>query len=227
LKNEWNVASEKISIVYEGTHDQRLEGLTAPSNLPMPWAGKYIFTAGSLLPYRGLEDIINALDILKKEGIEQNLVVAGSAPQGGQEYQQRMKRLADKCGLRDNIIWTDFLNQEQTGWCYANCRCFVMSSRVESFGHVALEALSYGCLCIAADNPCLPEIFQDAALYYEPRDSHLLADRIKDILTFDVEQKLVLSRAACGRASEFSWDDTAQRTVEALQAAIPMKCTGR
>ena len=94
-----------------------------------------------------------------------------------------------------------------------------MTSRVESFGHTAGEALSCGCVCISADNPCLPEIFGDAALYYEAGNGEALADAIETALSLDGPNRVLFSQRARQRAALFSWDVCAERTVEILKKA--------
>ena len=70
------------------------------------------------------------------------------------------------------------LSEKEMSWCYKNCKMFVMTSRVESFGIIAGEAMAHGYICISVDNPCLPEIFRVAAVYYLPRKGKLLAEAI-------------------------------------------------
>ncbi len=64
-----------------------------------------------------------------------------------------------------------------------------MTSRVESFGMIVGEAMSHGRIYISADNPCLPEWFGDAAVYYLPKDEQSLAEAIKTVLAWDENQK--------------------------------------
>ena len=59
-----------------------------------------------------------------------------------------------------------------------------MTSRVEACPNIALEAMSHGAFCLAADNPPLPEFFQGAALYYRPRSGEALAHAITAALAY-------------------------------------------
>ena len=95
-----------------------------------------------------------------------------------------------------------------------------MTSRVESFGMIGGEAMSHGCICISADNPCLPELFGDAAVYYPPIDGQSLAEAIQTVLTWDDNQRKTMSEKAKKRAAKFSWDVCAEKTVAALAKAV-------
>jgi len=96
---------------------------------------------------------------------------------------------------------------------------FIMTSRVESFGMIAAEAMSHGCICISADNPCLPEIFGGAAIYYPPKDGRALADAIQAVLAWDDNQRKAASARAKNQAKKFSWDVCARNTVAELAKA--------
>ncbi len=81
-------------------------------------------------------------------------------------YQKRLKAWAQENNLTDRICWTSSLNEKEMTWCYQNCSAFVMTSWVEACTNIALEAMSHGFISIAADNPPLPEILEDVAVYY-------------------------------------------------------------
>jgi len=84
---------------------------------------------------------------------------------------------------------------------------------------IAGEAMAYGCISIAADNPCLPEIFGDAAIYYTPKDGQDLAEAIKKVLSWNDHQCNEMSSRAKKRSSQFSWDICAEKTIYELKKA--------
>ncbi|HED01029.1 MAG TPA: hypothetical protein ENN18_11750 [Proteobacteria bacterium] len=81
------------------------------------------------------------------------------------------------------------------------------------------EAMSHGCICISADNPCLPELFGGVAVFYPPRDGKALAEAIKTVLTWDNNQRKAMSEKAKKRAAKFSWDVCVEKTVAVLAKA--------
>jgi len=97
---------------------------------------------------------------------------------------------------------------------------FVMTSRVESFGMIAGEAMAHGCLNVSSLSPCLPEIFGDAANYYKPGDYFDLAEKIKTNLLLSDAEKSTLKEKAIKRAAKFSWDVCAKRTVKFFSEII-------
>lgn len=213
------IPETKISVIYHGCSSNRNIICTKPSAIPDNWSGTFLFTAGSIRPARGLEDIILALNDISEMDVA-GLVIAGyTAPQTSQ-YRAKLTAIIERKKINIPVIWVDSLNPEEMSWCYQNCKIFVMTSRVESFGMIAVEAMSHGCVCISSDNPCLPEIFKDAAVYYSPEDSHSLSRQIQAMCHLDSRYRTAIADKAKKRASAFSWDLCAEKTVAEFKLAI-------
>jgi glycosyltransferase involved in cell wall biosynthesis len=131
-----------------------------------------------------------------------------------------MKNLAEKSGVQAQVAWTGHLEAAEMSWCYSHCRLFLMTSRVEACPNIALEAMSHGALCLAADNPPLPEIFQEAALSYRPKCGEALAQAISAALADSPDAAGVRRVRAKQRAGDFTWEETTERTVQEFERAI-------
>ena len=225
LVNEWSVPAERIVVAQYGPADPAGQCLR-PTSVPADWAGDFIFTAGAVRPARGLEDLVEALGHLGKGNVEAKLVIAGATDPRMSFYRRAMEARISQNNLDRSVIWTGELTREEMDWCYRNCKLFVMTSRVESFGMIAMEAMVAGCVCIAADNPCLPEVFGEAAVFYPPKDAAALAAVIERLLDADGEELSRMSGAAGDRAAQFSWDRCAEKTVAQLaKVAERRRCT--
>jgi glycosyltransferase involved in cell wall biosynthesis len=221
LENHMNISKEKIGLVYYGVNAKKSENCYRPQIIPKSWTNKFIFTAGSVRPARGVEDILQAIKHITSSsaGLEK-LVIAGNINRSKtSRYQKRLRDWVQKNNLTDKICWAGNLNEKEMAWCYQNCQMFVMTSRVESFGMIAGEAMAHGCVCISADNPCLPEIFGDAAIYYQPLNGKYPASSIKQVLSWDNSQRDKARERARKQASRFSWDVCVERTVAQLSKA--------
>ena len=217
LETQWKIPTEKIGLVYHGIDASRNGDCKRPHVILKDWEGQFLFTAGSIRSARGLEDLLLAMKHLSLQGEKSvRLVIAGESGQRLVGYQKKLKDWAQKNNLSDRICWTGSLNEKEMAWCYRNCIAFVMTSRVESFGMIGGEAMSHGCICISADNPCLPELFGDAAIYYPLKNGKALAEALKTVFAWDDDQRKIMSEKARKRAAEFSWDVCAERTVTVL-----------
>lgn len=190
-----------------------------PSAIPESWAGRFIFTAGSIEPYRGLEDALEAMKYMRNESTLVGLVIAGEARSNMVGYQNSLQKWLERHRLQNKVCWTGVLKEAEMSWCYRRCFGYVATSRIESFGITGLEAIAHGCLILAADNPPLPEIFADAARYYAPHDGKELAAHIADLARLNSSERQAFCERALTRAALFSWDSTVEKTMAVLTGA--------
>ncbi|MHC4308378.1 MAG: glycosyltransferase, partial [Planctomycetota bacterium] len=189
LVDNLTIPENKISVVYHGIQHDKSFNCVRPSAVPDSWKGNFLFTAGSIRPARGLEDVLYALKQLNAEKFEINLLIAGATAPNMLPYLKSLKAKIAEFGLQRKIIWPGSLNHEQMNWCYKNCQLFVMTSRVEALAMIACEAISRGRICITADSSVLPEVFKNAAVYYPAKNSGLLAKTIQTTLAWSDHQR--------------------------------------
>jgi glycosyltransferase involved in cell wall biosynthesis len=219
LIHQWGIPCGKIGMVYHGIDLLKGNNGIRPSSIPSNWEGRFLFTAGSIRPARGLEDVLTVMDyggLNTKE--TPGIVSAGEANANMVAYRKGLNKRIKKRGLSSKICWAGSLDEKEMTWCYHNCNAFIMTSRVESFGMIGGEAMSHGCICISSNSPCLPELFGDSAIYYSSKDGHALTEAIQTVLTWDDNQRKTMSEKAKKQASKYSWDVCAKKTVAALSA---------
>lgn len=222
LTSKWNTADDKIVPIYFGVP---LHSLNAqrPGIIPADWKN-FVFSAGSIEPYRSYEDIIQCADFSRKSlRTPIKIVIAGTPRPGMRGYESQLKRMAEKAGVAEDICWAGQLPHEEMTWCYRNCSVFVMTSRVEAGPNTVLEAMACGAVCVAADNQPLPEFFADAAKYYPPGDAESLAVRIQEVLTLDGPGREHLAAASRLRAAKFTWEETTERTLKLFSQVCGQK----
>jgi len=221
LSNTWGISEGKIGLVYHGIEIPRFKDYIRPKNIPKDWEGNFLFTAGSIRPARGLEDILGAMKhlILEKVNIK-GLVIAGESESRMVPYRRKLEEWIKINNLSSKIYWTGKLSEKKMSWCYRSCKIFVMTSRVESFGMIAGEAMAHGCVCISSDGPCLPEIFEDAAVFYPHNKVDLLADTIKSVSEWGNHRRGEASERAKKQVKKFSWDVTVVRLLTEFKKAI-------
>ncbi len=213
LIKKWRILEEQITVIYHGHDLFNLKG-QKPNLISENWKGKFLFTAGSIQPYRGLEDILLAMKYLEFQDIKiKGLVIAGEVYPKMFSYQNRLKNWIQNQTLSSKVCWAGKLNEKEMAWCFKNCAAFVMSSRVEACPNIALEAMSYGCISISSNTPPLPEIFSDVAIYYPPKNSKRLTEIILSINEWDNNQRREVSKRARKQAAKFSWEITVDKLL--------------
>lgn len=219
LLEKWGVQAEKIEPIYFGTPLAE-EKAVRPDTLPAEWK-TFVFTAGSIEPYRSLEDIIKCAEYSRKTlGIPLRIVIAGQAKDDMHQYELHLKDLAQKAGVTPDLCWAGQISAEKMTWCYKNCSAFIMTSRVEAGPNTVLESMNCGAVCVAADNAPLPEFYGKAALYYKPGDGEMLAARLSEVLFWDKEKREQVSAAAYARSCEFTWEKSAAKTVDLFERLL-------
>jgi len=219
LAEHWGVPGAKVRLIYFGNSRPAADP-RRPSAIPAEGWDDFLFTAGSVEQYRGLEDLILcAARARAAAGRPLKIVIGGSARKGMEPYQARLKVLADKAGVSGDLCWAGQLSPQEMSWCYGACSAFIMTSRVESFPVIALEALAHGCQCVSTDAPPLPEAFGGSAVYYPPGDHAALAAKIFEVLDRTPDEKRAALEKVRARNAEFSWAATAAQTIEVLLEA--------
>ncbi|MFH1728860.1 MAG: glycosyltransferase [Pseudomonadota bacterium] len=222
LKKELKINSDKINYIYYGVNP--CEQSFKPTIVPDDWKNKFIFTAGSFGSYRGFEDLIKAFTLFdfNQLGIK-GIVIASNLNDVEKKYKAYLDKLIAKHNLNSKVIWTDEISEPEMTWCYSNSQLFIMTSRVESIGMIALEALAHKCRIISARNFCLPEIFAEAALYYTPKDSEMLANVIKDAIAMTRVAKEEFVEKVEKQAMMFSWDKCLMETISNFNSILQTK----
>lgn len=219
LTTRWSVAEERLTRAYFGVNPEKAGSARRPAAIPEGETGRFIFTAGSIAPFRGLTEVISAIKLLVKDEAAPFIVIAGEARRDTLSYENRLKKTVIQEGLSSHVCFIGSLTEEEMAWCYRNCRCFIMSSRFEACPNIALEAMAHSCLAVSSDSSPMPEFFKDAALYYRGGDLRSLAAALSKALTINEEERDKFRRKARERSLDFCWDRTAELTVEVFKAA--------
>jgi glycosyltransferase involved in cell wall biosynthesis len=223
LVTQWRLPPERVGLVYHGLPGEaQPRAAHAPAALrELPRTVPMLFTAGSIRPARGLEDILYAMPAILSAAPGAVLAIAGGLDAGATLYHHtRLLQLIDRLGLRAHVVWTGHLGAAEMAWCFQRAAAFVMTSRAEACPNTALEAMSHGSIIVSTDTQPMPEFFQSAAVYYRARRADSLAAAVIGILEMNDVRRGTLSGAAAERAGHFSWDRTADFTVLELTRAV-------
>ena len=147
-------------------------------------------------------------------GIPHQLVLVG----GDCERADEVHALARRSSAAADILFTGFVPNAAIPDLYGGAEMFVFPSLYEGFGLPILEAMACGTPVACAGVSSLPEVAGDAALLFDPHDSANMADIITYILTDQSARETCIARGL-SRARNFSWSDTAARTLEVIHAA--------
>jgi glycosyltransferase involved in cell wall biosynthesis len=179
-------------------------------------SGDYIFTCGSMLPYRRCELIIDAFNRWQNSA-DCALVIAGSSTD--QTYQSRIAALIARAPAGKKIQWLGQVDIEAMRALYRHSGLFVTATEIEACPNIGIEALSSGCHILSSDNPPLPEIFADAADFFRADDGPGLAALFEDHFSKHRAAGaagIAPNEKALARAEHFCWETCSEHTFKAL-----------
>lgn len=168
----------------------------------------FLLFVGAQEPRKNLPRLLEALKIVHLHGLKIPLVLVG--PQG--QDSKRLRAEADELGLSSWIRMTGYLDQRDVRYVYRLAEALVFPSLGEGFGFPPLEAMASGVPVVASSAPAIPEVCQDAALFFPPDSPDEMAEKIISILEdSQAREKLVVKGKQ--RAAAFSWKKAAGETL--------------
>jgi glycosyltransferase involved in cell wall biosynthesis len=133
---------------------------------------------------------------------------------------ERLQKLAREEGLGEHeVVFTGYVPEADLLLLYNACRLFVFPSWHEGFGLPALEAMACGRAVIGANTSSLPEVIEREDALFDPLDNEAMARTIEAVLTQE-DFRTELERHGQVQAKKFSWEKSARRAWEALEAVV-------
>lgn len=205
-----HVPADKITVTYEAAEPI----LSSPVMVPELRGKPFIMYIGRPTPHKNLERLIEAFEKLSEEHPDLLLALAGKKDSNYRRIESKVR----KKGLK-NVVFTGFVGEGQLRWMYENCSAYVFPSLSEGFGLPGLEAMAHGAPVVSSDATCLPEIYGQAAHYFDPRDIGAMAAAIDRVLNDGaLRQKLIAAGAE--RVKKYSWRRMAEQTLAVYQKAL-------
>ena len=176
-------------------------------SLPTP----FILSVGDLQPRKNQIGLIRAFARLVRgcPHLTHRLAIAGKAAW----LADRVYQAARESGVTDRIQFLGFVTDLDLLQLYNACDLFVFPSFYEGFGLPALEAMACGRAVACSSAAALPEVVDSAAILFDPHSVEEMARAMADLL-LDAELRGRMERLGQSRAAHFSWQRTAQKTLE-------------
>lgn len=205
----------KITVVYNGVdHD-----IFRPVTNPNPFDFDYILYVGSEQPRKNLQTLFKAFKELKQNSDYKDFKLVKVGNPETENFRRQTLKEIENLNLKDDVIFTGFVKDENLPIYYSNARCFVSPSLCEGFGLPTVEAMACGCPVIAANTSAFPEIIGDAGLMRDPFDFNGFAKDIEKLITDDRLRDNFI-RKGIERAKNFSWEIAAEEMKKVYESIL-------
>lgn len=153
--------------------------------------------------------VVQAVERLRQQGLSIRIDLVGNEDNTGKDLLERQIALSDPAGTF--VHRHGATPQDSLPACLANAHVFVFASTCENLPVTLLEAMAVGVPIACSDRGPMPEVLQDAGVYFDPEDAESIARAIERIAT-DAELRVSIAGRARQLAGDYSWKRCADET---------------
>ena len=153
-----------------------------------------VFFAGSILEVKGVGELVEAIQILRKRGYDINLILAGKMAKYAHDLQQKL--------LTEQTNWCRFLGhlseRNDLVYYYQNASVCCFPSWWENLPYVCLEAMSFGAIVVGTTKSGFEEIINEGVSGFlcPPQNATLLAETIEKALNLSPNDRKKMAENA-------------------------------
>lgn len=200
----------KISVVPLGFDEKTFRSATSQTQ-----RSPYIFYIGRLEEKKNIVGMIKAYEILRKEReICHQFILAGRLGFGYEKIKETIAQLPPE--IRRDVIELGYVDQKTYTDYLKNASILFFCTFFEGFGLPLLEAMASGVPVVASNRTSIPEITGKAAVLVDPTKPFEMAAALSRVIHNRGLQKALISKGLT-RASLYSWEKTAQKTLAILE----------
>ncbi len=174
----------------------------------------YLLYVGVAYPHKNLERLVRAWKMFEEKNENFNLVLVGKK----NYFYEHLINSAEYNDCK-NIIFTDFVPDNELATLYQKATAYVFPSLYEGFGLPPLEAMQCNIPVISSSATCLPEILGDAVLYFDPQNEQDICSKISVILTDENKRRELINNIPKILA-KYSQKNTSEKTLSVYQKMV-------
>lgn len=188
--------------------------------------GKMLLFVGRIEPLKGLDVLIEALALMRRNGLFEQvsicLSVIGGDPEVSVEAMSaemaRIQALCEHYGMADLVTFLGKQSQDTLPYYYSAAEAVVAPSHYESFGMVALEAMACGTPVVASQVGGLAFLVQDGETGFTVPvgEPEALCNRLTALIV-DEKLRAKMGNQAAQFAQQYDWRIIAGQLVELYQ----------
>ncbi len=178
--------------------------------------GPFIMYIGGFSLRKNVRGLVDAFNNIHKN-IDENyklLIVGGLRDEG-----LKLKAYTESLPIKDKVIFTGFIEDEYLPTLYNATTLFVYPSIYEGFGLPPLEAMSCKTAVLTSNITSIPEVVPFKESLVDPNNTKELSSKLENLLN-DSKLRNNLEDICFERSKEFTWEKTANKTLEVYKKVI-------
>jgi glycosyltransferase involved in cell wall biosynthesis len=219
IANHYGIDENKIEVVHEGVHEnyKAVKGSDKTRQVLKRYGipDQYVLYVGRLHEGKNLIRLLQAYARVRKQGqADYRLVFVGRELFNALPIYREVSRL----GLGKEVIFSGYVEGKDLPVIYSHAAAFVYPSLFEGFGLPPLEAMACGTPVLSSSAGSLEEVIGDGGLLFDPCSLDQMTESLDRILR-DKSLREDLRQRGFKRASLFSWENAAKKTLKVYQQA--------
>ena len=181
----------------------------------------FVLYTGGADPRKNLTRLLEAYAQIPAElRLQHQLVLAGRIDRA--EHLALLKGIKASGMNADEVVFTEYISDEELQTLYYSCKLFVFPSWHEGFGLPALEAMKCGAAVISSNTSSLPEVVNLEEALFDPLSTDSISAKISEFLSNPVLIERMKAHAKV-QAPLFSWDVSAQKAIAGFEALMAQR----
>jgi len=192
MAGQFEDMGERVSVVYPGVITRDLK--------PVEETGPIVLSIGRLDPFKGFDQVLEAIAELRADDVEVDVRIAGPQDRIHTETQAQLRRLADDLGIgAEKVGWVDDLDE-----VFEQARVVVLASRPkgddgapgEGAPLTIMEGMGAARPVVGTGLPGIAEVIQDCGSLVDPPTATNIARALRPYLE---DARLAAETGARGR----------------------------
>jgi glycosyltransferase involved in cell wall biosynthesis len=176
---------------------------------------RFILCISTIEPRKNLTTLLEAYAALRHDHPDVRLVIVGGKGWLFERFFERLRSL----GLEGEVVLTGYVPDEDVPALLNAAELFAFPSEFEGFGLPPLEAMACGVPVVCSNAASLPEVVGEAGVLLPPRDVAAWVEAFGRLLD-DAQLREDLRARGLERASRFTWDAAARRTLDVYRSVM-------
>jgi glycosyltransferase involved in cell wall biosynthesis len=211
LKRFYGIEDRRIVVAPLGVESEFFQLTRQPE--------RFFLCVSTLHPHKNLQNLLLAFDRFRREQPDFKLVMTGLRG----FHVEAVEKSIQELGLSESVRLTGWIERSALYGLFGRATAMIYPSTFEGFGLPVVEAMAAGLPLACSNIEPLHSIVAGAALEFAPEDVEAMVAAMRE-LSAGSEDLVARGRK---RAASFTWEETARKTLTAIEASLRVESSRR